>query len=355
MADKIMYISFEQVWIHILKFMKFLRVNILVLVAAGMIGGVLGVAITFYKKPIYYAHLSFLLNDNETPQLNLSALSGLAAISGLGGGSNINEDKLLFLAKSRFLMVNTLLSSVQLNGKNTVLAEGFIDLFNLQRKFEKDTLLTSFSRFKHTHVDSLTIQESKIVDMIIWEIEERQMLSIEGRKKAGIVAQSMGVVTVDFNSTDEPLARLFVDKLYANLSVYYVNKIVQRQQRNYNIIKGRADSLKLVMSNKETYGAEFIDNNLNVSKMVGRVKIERTRRDIEVLNLMYGEVLKNLEIAKFNLENQTPMLQLIDSPSYPLKQKRLSAFKFGLAGAFLAGILALLFLTFRKQLAATAV
>ena len=68
----------------------------------------------------------------------------------------------------------------------------------------------------------------------------------------------------------------------------------------------------------------------------------RLKREVEILNVMYGEIIKNLEISKVTLLNQKPLINVIDSPRFPLVVVRLSKLKglllFGLFGATLASM-----------------
>ena len=41
-------------------------------------------------------------------------------------------------------------------------------------------------------------------------------------------------------------------------------------------------------------------------------------RDIKTTALIYAEVVKNLELASFSLQNRTPYIQPIDEPIIPL-------------------------------------
>ena len=54
---------------------------------------------------------------------------------------------------------------------------------------------------------------------------------------------------------------------------------------------------------------------------------------------MYGELVKNLEISKFTLLNNKPLLNIIDSPTLPLKVNKLSIVSafilFSILGSFL--------------------
>jgi uncharacterized protein involved in exopolysaccharide biosynthesis len=71
-------------------------------------------------------------------------------------------------------------------------------------------------------------------------------------------------------------------------------------------------------------------------------------RRVEVLNAMYLEIVKNLELSKLTLLNQTPIIQIIDKPILPLEEEFKSKTTLGLLGAFLGGFLSLIFFIFRK-------
>ncbi len=321
--------------------------NIKKLIIAGLAGLFLGIGFAFIKKPAYTGFLSFLLNENESMSISLSSIAGLAGFGGNVGGGPVNEDKLMFLASSRQIIGSALLARTD----NKTNADRFIETYNMLKSFKKDTALENFVVFEHFHLDSLNYAENKIIDRLIKFIDDAKLLNIDSKKKSGgLVSQNTGIVTIEFVSKNEDLSKLFVESIYANINTHFINKTIQRHVRNYNMIKHRADSLLGILSEKEHSGAQFVDENLNISKMVARVKVERTKRDLEMLYLMYGEVLKNLEIAKFSLENQTPLLQVVDSPTYPLKERRASKIIFGLLGGIVAGIGCFLFLLIRHYL-----
>jgi hypothetical protein len=54
---------------------------------------------------------------------------------------------------------------------------------------------------------------------------------------------------------------------------------------------------------------------------------------------MYGELIKNTELAKFTLMREEPLIQIIDKPYFPLDRKKLGRGKGGIIGGFLGGIL----------------
>ena len=68
-----------------------------------------------------------------------------------------------------------------------------------------------------------------------------------------------------------------------------------------------------------------------------------------MLATAYGEVVKNLEIAKINLQREQPLYQIIDEPEMPLKVKKASKTRYILIGGFLSFFVIALYLVVRKK------
>jgi uncharacterized protein involved in exopolysaccharide biosynthesis len=73
------------------------------------------------------------------------------------------------------------------------------------------------------------------------------------------------------------------------------------------------------------------------------VPAEVSSRDKSIVFSIYAEVTKNLEMSRIALVSQTPVIQLLDVPKYPLMDDRKSYLFLGFAGLF-AGILVGFFL-----------
>ena len=318
------------------------------LFSLGLLGGILGFSYASLQSPTYFGRLSFMINENEVGIP--SSLSSLAGLAGIGGGSGgASDDKILFMANSRFILSSTLLNKAVLNGREDLLVNHYIDIYEMKDGFSADTALIGFSYVKNSKNGDLNYQENKVIDKIIGNIVEGKNLIIISKKKSGLVAQSAGIILFEFKSISEDLSYHFIHSLYDELSSYYINKTVQRKSKNYALIRHRADSLKMVLEGREGDGAMFLDRNINPVKMQMRVMGERIRKEVEILNIMYAEVLKNLEIAKFTLESQTPSLTLIDSPTIPLEKKKLSRLKSAIFGALLLGLFTSFYIVIRSN------
>jgi uncharacterized protein involved in exopolysaccharide biosynthesis len=53
--------------------------------------------------------------------------------------------------------------------------------------------------------------------------------------------------------------------------------------------------------------------------------MELTQRDKTIAMSIYGELVKQLELSKWALAQQTPVIQILDMPKYPLEDNK---FKF---------------------------
>ncbi len=63
---------------------------------------------------------------------------------------------------------------------------------------------------------------------------------------------------------------------------------------------------------------------------------------------IFAEVVKNLELAKFTLQQETPVIQVVDRSYLPLQKEKESKLKGLLLGGILAGFLAVGFLLARR-------
>jgi uncharacterized protein involved in exopolysaccharide biosynthesis len=119
------------------------------------------------------------------------------------------------------------------------------------------------------------------------------------------------------------------------------------------MLQHEADSLRNLLGIAITATASQADLtfNLNPAYQVQRSGSQKSQIQATVLGTAYGEVVKNLELAKITLQKQTPLYQVIDEPSLPLKMETKSKLIFLLAGGFFAGILICTILIIRKTLA----
>jgi hypothetical protein len=95
-----------------------------------------------------------------------------------------------------------------------------------------------------------------------------------------------------------------------------------------------------------------IETDLNSHSPLMRYKTKQVKKqvDVEVLKTMYGNIIQNLEMTKFQRSQEEPIIEIIDEPILPLKMEKFGKGKGILIGGILTGFLLLGFLALRKVL-----
>ena len=115
---------------------------------------------------------------------------------------------------------------------------------------------------------------------------------------------------------------------------FYTHTQTAKARHTLDFIQNRADSVLNELKLAELSYARHKDSNFGMmrARLVGGVRL---KREVEILNVMYGEIIKNLEISKVTLLNQKPLINVIDNPRFPLEVVRFSTMK----GLLLFGLL----------------
>ena len=131
---------------------------------------------------------------------------------------------------------------------------------------------------------------------------------------------------------------------------FYVDAKTRRSKANVEKLQRQADSVLGMMNYKTYVAAASQDINVNPTKRVATVQTEIATRDKTVLMTVYGEVLKNLGMPKMVLAQETPVIQIIDTPILPLDYNKTSKLISAIIGAFLAGFIIMMFLSFKYMI-----
>ncbi|MBV7528996.1 hypothetical protein [Chitinophaga sp. sic0106] len=309
--------------------------NYIFLLIAILLGGVLGVTYAKFKKKEYIADLTFVMEDSKTN--SLGSISGLASQLGFnlgsGGESGVfsGENIIAFLG-TRLMVEKTLLTGVAVDGKKISLAELYVDTYQLRQKWDKDPTLKNIQFPIGQDRGNFTRKQDSLLFEIYKSINEKNLTVIKPDKKFGfILARCI--------SRSEDFSKAFIEKLVYEAIEFYVKTKVSRSKDNVDKLQAKADSLELML-NKKTYSTAVAqDLNVNPAKRIAMVGSELQMRDKIILQTMYGEVVKNLEISKMSLLQETPIIQIVDKPITPLPINKVSVLKSIMIGGMLAAFL----------------
>lgn len=283
----------------------------------------------------YKATFTFMRNTDES-----GGSSGIASILGqigIGGRRNpFNLDRVLELAKSRRIVQNTIFETLEIHGKSDFLANHLISTYSLDEGWGKKEPEFEGFRFKSSEVETFSDIELRALKNVYGFI-------VGGEKREGLVSaeysEESSILSLYAVTIDEILSIQLINAMYDNLAEYYVSKSIEKQKATYDIVKDKADSIGYLLAQDELEYARFKDANQNLYSNMARLKEQRLSRDIQKLNIIHAEALKNVEIADFSLRNATPVIRELDKPIRPLEPIEESKMKAIVIGFLLSIIL----------------
>ena len=300
---------------------------------------VLGILIAFLSTTRYKAELTFVVEDPKGPN-PLGAMTGIASNFGfdLGGTSSttFSQQNIMELLKSRGVVEATLLEEGTIDGKKDLLVEHYITIKEFREVWAKS------EEFSGVNFNKASTLEHDSILGVIWKELTETNLNIEMQN------EETNIINLSFISANEQFAKQFTETLIDEMSKMYITHQTKQARNTLDFLQDRADSVFVELDKSEKEFARVKDINQRIIKASGRLKELQLMREVEVLNTMYLEIVKNLEISKMTLLNQTPIINIIDKPILPLEEEKLSKTMAGILGGFLGGFLSVCFFIFGK-------
>jgi hypothetical protein len=314
----------------------------LIICIFGFGGAAIGLVASFLVKPKYTAHLSFALVEKTGGGGGLADLASSFGFSGLSGSTGaFSGDNLLEIIKSRYAIEQTLLTPVTYKGKQRNLVEVYIEFNKLREDWLKN--------FKNKELQILTYplgqkreSFSRTQDSVLFTIYEgivkSNSLSVVRKDK------KISIVNIDFVSKNEVFSKLFLEELMNQTYQFYKQTKTSQSRANINKMQHTADSIKSLYEGALYKGAGFSQANINTALQFAAVPRIKQENNAQLYGAVYAEVLKNLETLKLDMARETPIVQMIDTPRFPLLKDKLGRVKGIVLGGFLGGFLVLIYL-----------
>lgn len=326
-------ISVKQLFNNIGKETAYLKSQWLVIIVVGILCAAIGLAYAFYKKPVYTAATSFVLEDGDKSS-GLGQYSGLAALAGINiggdGGGIFHGDNILELYKSRLMLEKTLLSKVNIEGREQLLIDRYIDANKLRQKWD-ESAQTKDITFNGDPAKFNRAQDSIITDLVT--LINKKILSVTKPDK------KLSIIMVVTATNDELFSKEFNIKLVETVNNFYTQTKTKKSLQNVLVLQKQVDSIKNVLNNSISGVASANDAAPNANPAMSSLRVPSQRRqvDVQASGAIYGEIVKNLEISKVSLRQETPLIQVIDQPVLPLYETKLGKVK-ALVIGFILGI-----------------
>lgn len=295
------------------KRLSFLGSKWKILIIIFIIGALLGLLITFAIVPKYNAALSFVLS-NESKS---SGLSGLASQFGMdlgnnGGNDVFAGDNILTLFKSEKMLKEVLFKKPPT--QNDILANIIVKEWKWDNTWKKNKRTADAFPFP-IQKEQLTGVHDSLLREVYKNITDNYLSVARTDKK-------LNVYLLNTISTNEIFACYLTKYLMDETANFYIETKTSISKRNLAMLQKEADSLRFLLGRNITTTAAAADRtfNLNTALQVERATTQKNQANTTVIGTAYGEVIKNLAIAKITLQKETPLYQIIDVPYLPLKK-----------------------------------
>jgi hypothetical protein len=316
----------------------------LIILVFGLGGAAIGLVVALMAKPKYTAHLSFALVEKSAGGGGLADLASSFGVAGLmGGGSSgtFSGDNLLEIIQSRHSVEQTLLSPVDYYGKKQNLVEVYAQVNGLRASWQEqngNSLLSKLSFPIGQKRETFTRAQDSVLYSIYNAIVGSNALSVARKDK------KLSLVNLDFVSKDELFAKLFVETLMKETYQFYSDTRTAQSRANIKMMEAKADSVRHLYESSLYKGASFSQVNINPALQVAAVPGLKQQNNAQLYATIYTEVLKNLESLKLDMARETPIVQIVDTPRFPLEKEKLSKVKAVATGGILGGFLIVFYL-----------
>jgi uncharacterized protein involved in exopolysaccharide biosynthesis len=288
-----------------------------------LVGLIAGIGGFFYAKTqpvIFESKLLFALDEGGNGS-SQGGLSGLVAQFGISvGNSNdvFGGDNILTILKSRRMIENVLLSVDTFENKPQTIIDYFLIISGTDKpgmskaKFPINQERSTFSYIQDSVLYNIYLAFNK--DYIF----------------VGKPDKFLNLFEVNVRTKNEKLTKVFTDKLLAETNSFYTEMRSKKARGTLEILEQRVATMKGNLNASISNKAATQDANLNPAFAAAQVPIQKQQLNMQVYGGAYGEMFKNLELARYQYLKEIPLMQIIDPADYPMHKIKTGKIKFAL-------------------------
>lgn len=332
MPDNNDEISLKEFIIKLRGLFAYLYSKRLLIIVVTLAGGILGVAYAIISKPRYTGKLNFVLVGSSNTG-NLASLAGQFGIdlSNSSGDDVFQGDNIVELLKSQKIVRRSIFT--MLPDSSDLLINLLARESGMMKKWQQNEYVKQHLPFSINQIGVDLVQDSLFRELYVLVTEK--YLTVEKTDK------KLSFYSVSTLSKSDKISAYLTTNLVKEAALFYIETKTKVAKDNLGMLQREADSIRRKLGGSISSAASATDEtfNLNAALQINRASFQNSQFQIQVLATAYGEVVKNLEIAKITLQKETPLFQIIDAPSFPLKEEKKSKLLFLFAGGFVAAFL----------------
>ena len=309
-----------------------------------LICGVLGLVIAIFTSKEFVA-TTIMVPSGSDATSKLGSLGGLAAMAGINIGTATGSDlsptvypQIVSSLPFQLELMNTPLNFKELSKPVT--------FFKYYSEIQKSNVLLKYTM----GLPGLILKSLKggeVEKIVAWKENEPIELSEKQREVRLILIELIslevnakdGILTLTAKMPEARASAQLGKKAQELLQRYITEFKIKKSKANLDFIQQRYDETSKKFETAQLLLASFSDRNKNVSLATAKTEEERLRSQYNLIYGIYSELAKQLEQAKIQVKQDTPVFTIIEPISVPTKKTKPDRPMILFIWLFLGGIL----------------
>jgi Chain length determinant protein len=291
-----------------------------IIIGITLVFALLGLLIAVFSPNKYTTSVT-IVSESSKNQANLENLGELAAISGI----KINTPAEANISPATYPQI---ISSIpfQLELMNTPLTFSKIDhpvtLYEYYSEYVKPNFFYRYTiGLLETSNKTESLTDNKVSDGIIHISKEQKKICDILRKNISLYHnQKEGYVKLSCSMSEALPSAQLAQQAQELLQKKITDYKIQKATANLEFIQQQCNEIKQQYNQAQSVLAKFNDSNKNITTAVAQTELERLRNNYNLAFAIYSGMAKQLEQAKIQVKEDTPVFTIIEPASVPLKK-----------------------------------
>jgi hypothetical protein len=146
----------------------------------------------------------------------------------------------------------------------------------------------------------------------------------------------LSIISLEVKHPDRFFAKRFAEESVRSTADFYVETVSIKAKKNFDVLQREADSVRQLLQGNLVASATLSDININPTRQVLRIGQNQNNVELQINAALYSELIKNLKLAEIGLRKETPLIQLVDTPQFPLDRVGLHWWQYAAMGFLVA-------------------
>jgi uncharacterized protein involved in exopolysaccharide biosynthesis len=307
----------------------------------------LGLFVAIFSPKEYTATTTMVPQINN-PSAKMGGLSSLASLAGFNLDMNMGGNEISPMLYPQ--IVNSI--SFQLEIMNSEYRFKEIDeevsLYDYYLNYSKPGFLSVLKKYtiglpgvilkamrgeeeeKIVKSETETIRISKDQNEIRKLIEEKLSLNVNDKE---------GYITLSSHFHEAELSAQVAQKAQKQLQDYITQFRIEKATAQLEFIESRYNEKKREFESAQRRLAAYRDANKNISSAIAQTELEKLENEYQLAFEVYSELAKQLEQARIQVKEDTPVFSVIEEVSVPVEKSKPKRSKILMIWIFLGGVL----------------